>query len=212
MPIPAADIRVAEIVVKSTLAALGGDAPQVSNVYYYRRTAVVIAPSKTSLITKFASDVFAPLLLASHERYASHTANIRWLNDAEDPVATIAMAGTGAIATDALPPQATVRVLLKTALRGKKYRGSKAFTAIPEIHTTGDVLTGGGLTLWQAVRDALLLSLTDADGNIWKPCVFSRKLSQIKKNATTVITNDITSCVLNKNVTGMKRRRIRRVI
>lgn len=212
MPIALNLVRTAEIVVKATLLSLGGVAIPVSNVFYYRRTSVAVSPVKASLATIFETNVLTPLVAASHERLTGISQNIRWLEDAENPTMTISSALVGAIATDSLPPNATVYVLMQTALRGKKYRGSKHFAAVPEIHTTGDVLTGGGLTLWQAVRDALAASCTDADGNIWKPCILSRKLSQVKTNPTTVVTNDVTTVVLNKNIANMKRRRIKRVI
>lgn len=212
MPIPLTSVFTAQIIVKATLAAAGGTAKQVQSLFCYRRTATVFAPVKSQLVAAFVAGPYAAMLAAFNAGYANGTANVRWLDDAENATQTIALAGAGAIATDRQPSYAAVYMLFRTGVRGKKFRGSKHFPAVNEIDTTGDVLTGAGLARWQAVQTACLAILTDAGGNIWNPCVVSFSLSQIRTNPTTIVRNDVTEVVLDLTLGTMRKRKVATVI
>ena len=213
MPIPDAQKVVIQQIVKATLAAAGGANVNVQTTFHYRRVATVIAPNKASFNTVFAANVYAPMLAAFNVGYANGTSNLRWINDAQDPTRTITLAGLGAIATDRSSSFNAVYMNLRTAIRGKRYRGAKHFAAVNEIDTLGDVLTGAGLARWQTVQAAMLLQLTDGDGNVWNPCIVSGKpLSQIKTNPTVVVFNDITEVILDLTLGTMRRRKVRTVI
>lgn len=212
MPIPLSSVLTAQIIVKATLAAAGGTAKPVQTTFYYRRQAVTIAPTKSALVTAFAAGPYAAMLAAFNVGYENGSANVRWLDDADNPTSTISMAGVGAIATDRTPSYNAVFMHQRSAMRGRSYKSSKHFPAVNEIDTTGDILTGAGLVRWQTLQTALLANLTDATGNIWVPCTVSQKLSQVRTNPTTVTRADITEVILDLTLGTMIKRKVRTVI
>lgn len=211
MPIAPTLITTAEIITDGRSAAGGSSVTPSRNVYYYKRTTNVNPLDKADLYTAFRLAVVVPLLAAMNVRYTSNVSTVRWLDDALDPPFIIADAGVGAIATDSLPTEDAVYFQLNTLLRGKSYRGAKHYTPLSEIDTTQDILTGAGLARWQAMKTALALPVVDAQGNTWLPVVFSRKLSQVKKNPTTVVANPVSVVFLDTTPGNMKRRRAQRV-
>jgi hypothetical protein len=212
VPIPNNQKFIAEILVPARQAAAGSnDAPAI-NVFHFRRTTISNAWNSAAIGARFVATVGAALLAATNVRYAPGSVRVRCVNDALDPYEDVTFAGTGAIATDSIPSDDAVCVILKSATRGKSYQGRKHFSPLSEIDTTGDVLTGAGLTRWQAVRDACLAGFTIAGtGEVWVPCVLSRKLSQLRTNPTNVVTADIVRTLLDLNVGTMRRRRTRTV-
>ena len=199
--------QVAEVVLKGTLAAGGSNAVPTATILHYRLATLTATPTKTALETIVNTNISAAHLAAANSRYSQANTMVRGLNDALDAYQTFTRAGAGAIATDGLPSVDAVYMLLRTASRGRSYRGSKHWPGVNESDTTDDILVGAGLALWQALQTALSAPLTDALGNIWNLCVFSPTLSQIVTNPTTVISTDVTDVLLNLNVGTMRRRR-----
>jgi hypothetical protein len=199
---------IAEVTAKGTYAAAGSSAKNIVSVFHYRLALITAPPTKTALETRFDTIVSLPCLAAFNIRYTQQETRVRWINDATDPAVSFARAGVGAIATDSSSVDDCVSMLLRTGLRGRAYRGSKHFVGLNEIDTTGDVLTGAGLTRWQAVQTGVFATLVDALVNSWVPCVLSRSKSILATNPTTVIANDITQVLLNKNVGIMRKRRV----
>lgn len=213
MPVaPSQSKTVAQIIIKATLLAAGGDSRNVATTFYYRRTSVVTPPTKIALSNAFLALPYASMLAAFNVGYSSGTSNIRWLDDALDPTVTTVLAGVGAIATDRGPSFNAVYMLFQTGIRGRAYRGSKHFPAVNEIDTTGDVLTGAGLVRWQTLQTDCLAPLTDATGNTWNPCVVSFKNSQVRTNPTVTTYNDVTAIILDKTLGTMRKRKVRTVI
>jgi len=211
MPIPATSQLQFQIVVQGQAAAAGSNAKSSYNVFNYRRASGIPTITKAALNTAFQSNVLTPILAAMNARYSPVNLTIRCLNDALDAPQVFSAAGAGAIATDSLPSDAAVYFLLRTSLRGRSYRGSKHFGPASEVDTTGDVLTGAGLTRWQAVGTALALNFADSNANTWIPQVVSTTLSNLVINPTNVIANDVTQILLDLNVGTMRRRRSRTV-
>lgn len=207
MPIPDAQINIAELIVLGTQAAAGSSVTPSINVFHFRRNAIVNPANKVNLVAAFVANTIVPLLAAANVRYTPNTVTCRWLDDALDPPLSVAVAGAGAIATDSEPSDDAVYLLYRTALRGQSYRGSKHFGGSSEVDTTGDILVGAGLARWQAVQAALLLPLVDASPNTWTPWVFTRKNSQSVVNPTTIKGADVTQVLLDKNIGTMRRRR-----
>lgn len=112
-----------------------------------------------------------PLKAATNVRYVPTTTNIRNILDIGDGEQSFAIAGAGAIATDAEPSDDAVVVSLLSGVRGRQGRRFIHFGGSSEVDTTGDILTGGGLALWQAVRDGAKAVIVDALGNTWTPFV-----------------------------------------
>jgi len=207
MSIPDNQLLFAQIIVRGTQAAAGSSVTPAINVFNYRRLAVVNPANKANLNAAFQTAVLVPLLAATNARYTPNTVSIRFLSDATDPFADFTAAGAGAIATDSEPSDDAVFVYFRSAVRMTGGKGGKHFAGTSEVDTTGDILTGAGLVRWQAVRDACALTLTDASPNSWKPCIVSRKNSQLKVNPTNVVGNDVVAALLDLNIGTMRRRR-----
>jgi len=211
MAIPAASMVTFEIALKGSIGAGGGDVKNIANIFHYRRTAVAVDVNKDNVAAAFEADILPTIVAALNNRASLTQITVRCVDDATDAEYSATIAETGAVAGDGLSNFNCVTVRLKTAVRGRSGMGSKHFAPLSEADGDDDVLTGAGLTRWQAVRDVLDNAFVDADGNNWVPVVLSRKLSQLATNPTTVVKNDVTSCVLNKTYGTMKRRKVRTV-
>lgn len=208
MAIPAANIFNVQIEIKGTAATGGSSVTPSINVFSYQRTTSVNPFTKVALNTIFQATVIAPLLAAMNVRYTPNLLTIRILDDFNDYPTNFAVAGVGAIATDSLPSNEAVYLLLRTSLRGRNYRGSKHFGPASEVDTTNDLLVGAGLARWQAVQAAVLSNLVDANGNTWVPTVLSRNLSNLSLlPLASVVATQITDVLLDKNIGTMRRRR-----
>jgi len=201
-----------ELVLKAQMTAAGSNSRPSFNVFTFRRLTNTNPFVKANVKAAFVTAIAVPIVAAINARWVSYAISIRSLDDALDAYADIAYVATGAIATDSHPTEAAVKMGLQTGLRSRNYLGSKHFTPLSEADTTGDVLTGTGLTNWQAVQAAILAGFTDSDGNQWTPTVVSRTLSQLKTNPTTVDYADVTAVTLNTTIGTMRRRRVRSVV
>lgn len=203
---------VMEVLLDGVLAAAGSSSAPAGNVFYYRLSTLVLAPTKVAFGTIFQTTVVVPLLAATNARYSPVQALLRFLDNAADPYVAFALAGAGAIATDSEPSNDAVVVRLNSAFRGKTMRGFKHFAGASEVDTTGDVLTGAGLARWQAVRNACFAPMVDALGNTWTPFIRSRQSEQVKINPTVVRGVDVIAGVLNLTVGTMRKRKTPTVV
>lgn len=209
MPVaPNASKTIAQVIVKGNLASAGGQSKDIDLTFWYRRTAVLIAPTKLSLSNAFLAGPYAAMLAAFNVGWTLGTTNIRWFDDVFDPTTTTSLAGVGAIATDRAASFNSVYMLFRSGVRGRRFIRGMHFPAVNEIDTTGDVLTGAGLVRWQAVQTSLIASLTDSLGNIWNPCVVTYKGSTWKTAPTAVTYNDVTQIVLDLNLGTMRKRKV----
>jgi len=205
--------RHVEIVAKGVMASNGALAKNVANVFHYRTVISANPIIKANIEAAFQAAIMAPVLLATSDDYGQDGTTVRFYDDAIDPPQLFAEAGVGNIATDRMPDYNTVVIQMHTPYKGKSYRGSKHFAGVVEASTTGDILTGTGVTLWNAVRDALLNGFTDSDGNVWIPEIKSNKPpAQYLVNPVTVVANDVTSTILNLTLGIMKRRKVKTVV
>jgi len=207
MPLIDSQIQHIEVLARGSLTAGGSTVKPCFNVWMYRRTTFAVPFSKTQFATAFRAAVIVPLIAAANVRYSVNTLRVRIVNDAEDPYQDIADAGVGAIATDSEPNNDAVYALMKTAKRGRFATGSKHFGGPSEIDTTDNILVGAGLARWETLRAALAVAVVDAAPNTYVPCVLSRTYSQLITNPTTVVSNDVTSVLLNKRIGSMVRRK-----
>jgi len=208
------DVSVAQIIMDYNVIARGSNSRRMSNTFYYRRTAIVLGVDKASLGASFESVVGSVFLAAANEDVTTPKTKIRWLNVRTDPTVERAMTGPGAIAGQRLPLDTTVVMNIGTNKRLPRYKSRKFFGGGNEADTTGDVLTGAGLGRWQSLRDALLLPLSDTPGNVWIPVTLQGALegTRLKVNPCILYTEDVTTCVLNLNVSDLDRRHVVRAI
>jgi len=213
--IPANQLIHAEIVSAGTIAAAGGTAKSVVNVYQFRRTSVVNVVVKAHIEAAFQTAIMVPVTDALNARFTQTGNSVRFLNDATDAPETVARAVVGAIAGESLPTFETAVLQMKTTYRGKSGRGNKHYAPIAESAANGDTLTAGSLVLFNLVKTAILAGFTDSDGNVWKTCIVSKgaipPLSQLTANPTTVFANDVSSAIMNKTTGTMRRRKVKTV-
>lgn len=204
---------VAQLIMKCTVGAGGSNTKDFYTTFYYRNVSPGVDATKASLKASFMTQFYAAFLAAVNSSWASAELRVRFMNNRTDPTLAIAMAGTGAITTDALPKHNTVVVNLGGAIRGQQYRSRRFFAPANEVDTTLDVLVAG-LTRWQAVRDACLLPLTDQLSRSWVPTMLimgkkTAPVSNLKVQPCIITTEDITTAVLDIQVSSMKKRRVR---
>lgn len=210
MSIPPADMKVMEAKVDSVAATGGAESKPCSSVFGYRRTTTVNPWSYTAFDTVFQAGPVAALIAAANVRWTQRTNILRCVNDAEDPGVVIAHANVGAIATDSYEIRMAVYILLGLGIRGRGAHGSKHFAPFSEADTVNDLLSGAGLTRWQAVATAIKATLgPDTSGNTWVPCVVRRSRSQLEFNPTTVVTLDLQTAVVNQRPGSMFKRQIK---
>lgn len=209
-----ATISVVQIVMDYNVVARGSNNRRMTNTFYYRRTATVLGLDKASLATSFESVVGSTFIAAANVDVTTPKVKIRWLNSRTDPSVEVAMTGPGAIAGERLPLDTTVVMLLGTNKRGARYKSRKFFGGANEADTTGDVLTGAGLGRWQSLRDGLLLPLSDTPGNAWIPVTLQGKKegTDLKVDPCILYTEDVTTCVLNLNVSDLDKRHVTRAV
>jgi hypothetical protein len=209
MPIPVNQILNAEILLHGTIAAGGSNNALTVNSFHYRRTTNVNPVSKVNLDTIFQSTIVVPLGLALNVRFLQTFNTVRWVNDALDAPVQFNHAVAGAVAGDGMTAIEAAFILLRTALKGKSYRGGKHFGPLSEADTTlgtEDIFNAAAIVRWGAVVTALSTPLVDASGNTWVLEILSKKLSQLLINPTTVISNDVVSFLLNKRIGRLRRR------
>jgi len=214
MPIPLNQVTTAEISFKGLITAGGSGSVNTNFVFHYRRTATVVDPDKTALKNAFVAGPVVPIAAALNERWAGTLYDIRWLNDATDPNVSFTSAAVGAITGDSLSTIDSAYLLFRTALRGRKYRGSKHFAPLSESDITTpdeDIWNAACLTRLAAINTALMAALTDSTGNVWKYTILSRSISQLTVNPTTVVVNDAAQALVNKRVGSMLRRKVKSV-
>jgi hypothetical protein len=212
MPISPSLITNAEVVINGTVASAGSTTRAFASVYHYKRTNTVNPINKGHLVTAVQTQFRTLLMTCLSLRLTLTNYACRWLDDATDAYALTADTHPGLVTGDSMPLTNAAFILLQTGLRGKSYRGSKHLFPLGESATTvltDDVFNAGALTYLGNYAAAIIANVTDSDGNVWQPCVLSRKLSQLKINPTTVTMNVITSALVNKRVGVMRHRHVK---
>jgi hypothetical protein len=214
MPIPAPQVGVTEVHMLG-LVASGGSTNKIADfVFHFRRTTTVNPIVKTAVETAFQAAIAVPVCAALNSRFVQTSSTVRWVNDALDPPFPVTRAIAGGVAGDGQAMHMAAYLLMRTGLRGRSYRGSKHFFPLSEADSTApnsDIMNAASLVLWGAVAAALAAGFTDANANVWVPCILSRKLSKLVTNPTTVVTNDVTLVLINKRFGRMRRREVRSV-
>jgi hypothetical protein len=214
MPIPANEILHAEVIMQGLIASGGSNAVNTQFIFQYRRLSTAVAPTKTALATAFQAGPGVAIVAALNARWSEQFVSVRWINDALDQALPFTNVNPGAIAGDSLASHVAGFMLFRTGIKGRSYRGGKHFGPFSEADVTtanDDIFNVAAVVRITAIATALATSLVDATPNTWKLCVFSRVLSQVKTNPTTVIANDVATILVNKRVANMKRRQVKSV-
>ena len=133
------------------------------------------------------------------------------INDPLDVATIYPQVAQGMVMGDSMPTLNSAYLLLRTAFRGKSYRGFKRLGPLSEADTTAateDTFNAAAITRFQALRLALITPLVDASPNQWTLEVVSRFLSNFEVTPCTVESADVNEILLNKRITRSKRREV----
>jgi hypothetical protein len=202
----------AEIQMLGIGASGGSTAKNFNFRFNYKRTTTVNPLSETALGTIFNSTITPLLMACLNARYAQTVDLVRFIDDAQRPAISITRAGVGLIAGDSMPMHLAAYILKRMGIRGRGAHGSNHFGPLSESDSTSgtsDVFNAAAIARWQTFLNALILPLTDANGNVWSPVVVSRlKPAQYRVNPTLPIAYALSQCLLNKRIGRMKRREV----
>lgn len=211
MPIPANQQTVVQIQHTGLVSAAGSNNRQVNQLYYFQRPVSSVAINKASVGAAFEGVVVPPLLLCLNHRFSETFLNVRCLNDANDLYLSTPETGVGAVTGDSMPTFNAAYMLIRTALRGKMYRGSKHYFPLSESDTTSgsdDILNAAALARWATFLTAWLGGFTDGGGNVWTPVLLQKTSSQTRTNPTVVNVTPIAQMIPRKSIGRMKRREV----
>jgi len=208
---PINEITIAEIQLRGIITGGGAGEVRTNFVFHFRRLAVAVDPTKTAINTAFQTAISAPIAAALNVDWQATTNTVRYVQDAVDAPTEFTNADVGAITGDRLQSFATAYLLMRSAVRGQSYRGSKhlgPFSETDVTHATGcDIFNAAAVTRLETICTAIQDGFTDATVNVWVPCILSRKLSELTENPTTVITNDVIQVLPNQRVGTESRRK-----
>lgn len=112
---------------------------------------------------------------------------------------------SGSNLTDPLPPQDAVCYSLRTALKGRSYRGRFYLAGVPKENTAGGTLTAGAITVYTTILTQLLAVFGPAGSNgDWRLCVISRYHNGIKRPSP--VSTQVTSGSMDSVIRTQRRR------
>ncbi len=211
MPIPAAQLKTAEIVVSGSAAAKGSSTVRTVTIFHFRRTAFVNDPSKAAIVTAFTASDGVPLLAAMNLGWTWDHTQCRFLEDVTDNYNLVANGSSGTQTGDRFPPHVAIYMDLATGLRGRRYKGSKHLSPISESDTsaaTADILNAGALGRFNDIGTAILAGFTTPEPNAWVPVVVSKKYADIIAVPAVFPSADVIAVNVNQRLGRMKRRQV----
>lgn len=214
MPVVAADLRHAEVVLRGLAAAKGSNAVQTVNLFHFRRLSTIVDVNKLNIITAFLTGIVAPIAALLNESWTGYQVDVRMLEDVTDPYLSAGTAAVGAITGDRISTEVSAYLLLRTPYRGRSYRGSKHLGPMSESDSTAataDLWNAGALTRLHDVADAIMAGLNTAEGNVWVPVIWSRRQSDMTTIPATIRSYDLSQILVNKRQGRMKRRQVKSV-
>jgi len=215
MPAFSGVVKVVEIKTVANCASAGSNSRTINIVSHWRRTGIVLTVPKTPIDTAYQAAIAVPIFAALNLRCTQSNNQIRYMDNADDPYNLIAHAVVGSIAGDSMPTDQAAYLLFRTALRGRSYRGSKHLAPMSETDTTvasDDLFNAACLARLATIAAAFVAGFTDSTGNVWVPCILSRRPpAQYSINPTTVVSNDVTSVLVKKTVGSMLHRKVKSV-
>lgn len=203
-----------ECLIIGHTTAGGSNSINTVQTLHYRRQAIVNPLSLSNFATACLAVIQAPILAALNNRWTWDRFFVRVLNDATDPGISVAVGLPGGVAGDGMTSVNAAFLYIKSALRGKSYRGGIHLGPLSEADTTGapvDLFNAAAIIRLNAVATALLTVVTDASPNSYRLEIVSRKYSKTTKNPTLVIANQATTVLLNTRVGRLKRREAKSV-
>jgi hypothetical protein len=210
MPVPLTGLTVAEVIHHGTVAAAGSNARVFDYVWHFRRLATTISPTEIAVNNAFMTNIGSVVMAALNVRATTSYTSTRFINDWTRRAVKTTDTTAGAITGDSMVMDDCAMLHFASAYRGQTGLGSKHLYPMSESDTTttGDIFNAACITKLTAIVTAALAGFTDATGNQWVMCIYSRKLSKPKQLPTaSIITNDVVFGQCKKTVADMKHRR-----
>lgn len=181
------------------------------NVFDFRRLTNSTAGSLANVRTKFWADLDGPLLAAMADSCQVIKTTSRWLDDPTSLEEETSLGAFGTVEEEVYASDTAAYMQLKSGYRGRSYNGAKHFVGPAETQILNGYLNGGGITLWDAVRDVLsgwgTAGFTDAGGDTWFLSIVSRLLSDLEASPAVFTGATVSSILLNNRIGTMGRRR-----
>ncbi len=203
MPLPFPQQRNIEVVLQGTITSGGSGARNTYNVFHFRRLGTTGAIDKVAAETAFQTAIGVPFAACLNNRWTQANNQVRILNDPTDPYVLVSRAVAGGVAGDGLSSILWVYLLMRTTLRGGKYRGAKRIGPLSEGDVTAggdDILNTAAIGRFTTLRAAILAGFTDGTGDIWVPCVVSRQGADFRASPAVFIQTDIAQILTNKRI------------
>jgi len=201
----------AELIVYGRTASGGSGVISTVTTFHYRRNAVVVAADKTALEAAFQAAIVVPFAAALNNRWTQDYNTCRLINDPLDVATITPRAVVGGVAGDSMPTFSCGYILLRSAFRGKSYRGFKRIGPLSEADATAafeDIFNAAAIARMTTLRTAMITPLVDASPNTWTLEVVSRVLSNFDVTPCVVEASDVAEILLNKRITRSKRREV----
>jgi hypothetical protein len=196
----------AEIVVQGTVPTSGGGAKTLVNVFHYVCTGVPAA-TELQVWTAFAAAVWANIAAQLSVDWVGQQSSVRFMDDSNRPPVITTPPASGGVALPRLPANLAAVLYLKTALRGKSYRGFKHFSPLPTASVIKDEINPGVLGAINAVLATVTGAIAPAAGPTYVPAIFSRTKSPSLVNPTNLVLTPVTSGRVNKTIGNMRHRK-----
>jgi len=203
MSLPVGQQTHVEIVLQGVMASGGSDSRNTYNVFHFRRTATVGNINKAAVDTAFQAAIGVPFAACLNNRWSQANNSVRCINDPTDPYLTTSHVVAGGVAGDGLSSILWAYVLMRTALRGGKYRGAKRMGPLSEADVTAggdDILNAAAVARFATFRTALLAGFTDGGATVWVPSVISRKAADFRASPAIFTATDVGQILLNKRL------------
>jgi hypothetical protein len=213
LPADLTQYQMIEIVNRLLVTMTSGPPRSFFNIFHFRNTSNAGAVNMQNIVDAFATNFTTAILPTMNARAAQADAVARPLDDPSSLGATsvIGAGNPGGVATDSYDMASAVSIDLLTDGRGRSFRGRKHFAPLSEADTTGDELTGGGLTAWQAVAGYMASPWTIFDGisTVVTLTVLSRQLSVLSGPSIAFTGADVVNAICQPIVGTMRKRKER---
>lgn len=199
--------NVVEIVVQGTCTETSGLLRNIWNIFHYVQDPTLPNPAgPVAVANQFLAALWAPIASQLSVGYVGVTTWARYIDSALNAWQTAGVPANGALALPRLTSAVAVVTPLRTAFRGKQYRGSKHFGPVAAAQVVNDELTAAAVGTWGPLLAGLTAQL-NVGGMMYSPCILSRTLSQLRQDPTNIQVAKVTTALLNKTIGTMRHRK-----
>lgn len=198
--------NVVEIIVQGTYPSTGSGAKNIFNVFHYRLLSGAVATA-TVVGNYFSVNLWSLIAANLSIDYTGVACTCRYLDDPTNVAVNCTTPASGGIALPRMPGEIAAVTPFRCVQRGRNFRGSKHFGPLATASVLKDELTAAAVTAWATAVSNMGLFIAVTSGQQYQPVVLSRNLSQLKVLPVSIVVSDIQTCLLNKTVGTMRKRK-----